>query len=153
MVNDIQEREDVAGLTPLAGDLAVHAARLVRRIRAAQDLPPGFRVLSILDQQEATGSPGLGVSRLAALDHCAQPTMSGTVTGLVERGWATKTPDPHDARVSLVRLTDGGRAALAEGRQRNAAHLARALSRAGHDARDVATTVAVLRDLTEEGQL
>src|SRR5690349_6037711 len=88
--------------------------------------PVGMRVLSILDE-----SGPLGITQLAAIDQCRQPTMSGTVNGLVERGWVTKKPDPDDARGSLVSLTAAGRRTLASARSANGEAIADRLRAAG----------------------
>lgn len=128
----------------LGSDLTLYAARLVRLLRSELPQPPGMRVLSILDE---TGP--LGITQLAAIDQCRQPTMSGTVTGLVARGWVTKQPDPADARGSVVSLTTSGRTALADARDANGAAIAARLGAAGTSTDDLATAVAVLRTVLE----
>lgn len=125
----------------LASDLVVEAARLVRTVRRDLDLPAGVRVLSILDEQGP-----LGVSALAAVDRCSQPTMSAAVAGLLERGWVDKQPHPGDARASLVSLTPAGSVELAEVRRRHGADVAARLARhPDHTPDDLATAVRVLR--------
>src|SRR4051794_21213643 len=101
-----------------------------------------MRLLSILDE-----SGPLGVTQLAQIDQCSQPTMSGTVNGLLERGWVTKRPDPADARSNLVDLTPDGRAVLTEARRANGAAVAARLAAAGVGADALATAVAVLRSI------
>lgn len=109
-----------------------------------------MRVLSLLDEHGPSG-----ISQLAAHDRCSQPTMSGAVASLAERGWVEKTPDPNDARVLLVHLTDEGRKALETVRDRNAAAVAAAIE--AHPeltSEDLETAVAVLRavlEATKEG--
>jgi DNA-binding MarR family transcriptional regulator len=131
-------------LHKLSGDLVVYAARLVRAIRRLSDSPgAAIRVVSILDEYGP-----LSVSELARLDRCSQPTMSGAVASLVERDWVAKSPDPDDARTSVVRVTPAGAAALADVRRINAdAVAARISAHPEHDLEDVRTAVAVLRDL------
>ena len=132
----------------LGGDLVTYAARLVRAVRRAVEHPTGVRVLSLLDEHGA-----LGVSALAVADRCSQPTMSGTVTSLVDLGLVTKTANPDDARGSLVALTDEGRAELARVRRANGHEVAERLTAHGrHTSEDLATAVAVLRDLMDEPQ-
>ena len=126
----------------LGSDLTLYAARLVRWLRRELPQPAGMRLLSILDE-----SGPLGVTQLAHIDQCSQPTMSGTVNGLVERGWVSKTPDPSDARGSLVDLTAAGRTVLTETRQANGAAVAARLDAAGIDADQLGIAVHVLRSI------
>lgn len=135
-----------------ASDLVTYAARLVRASRQhIHATPPaGVRVLSLLDEHGPCG-----VGRLAQLDRTSQPTMSGSVATLVERGWVTKEADPEDARATRVTLTDTGREALVVVRRRNAEAVATAVRQ--HPTltpQDLATAVTVLRevlDATTEG--
>ncbi|MBF4160077.1 MarR family winged helix-turn-helix transcriptional regulator [Nocardioides acrostichi] len=127
----------------LATELVVRAGRLVRSVRARGDLPPGHRVMAALEQH---GS--MGVSALALLDGCTQPTMSTAVAGLVERGWATKTTHPDDARSALVSLTDLGRATLREVRRRYGTEIAETLENSPHSLADLEVAVQVLTSLT-----
>lgn len=135
-----------------SNDLITQAARLVRASRQHIHTTPaaGMRVLSLLDEHGPSG-----ISQLATHDRCSQPTMSGAVAGLAERGWVEKTPDPTDARVLLVHLTDEGREALEAVRDRNAAAVAAAIE--AHPeltSADLDTAVAVLRavlEATKEG--
>ena len=131
----------------LASDLVVHAARLVRAVRRELELPAGARILS---QPAEADSPG--ITQLADLDRSSQPTMSGLVAQLVERGWVTKEPNPADARASLVTLTGSGRAELARIRRRHGERVAELV--AAHPditTEDLATAVAVLRAILSEG--
>lgn len=129
----------------LSSDLTVHAARLVRLVRREHAPSAGSRVLSILDE---TGP--LGITALAQVDRCSQPTMTGQVNQLVEVGWVTKEPHPADARSSLVHLTEGGRAELARIRQLSAALVSERLARRTDlSTDDLATAVAVLRAVLE----
>ena len=128
----------------LGSELTLYAARLVRLLRRELPQPVGMRVLSILDE-----SGPLGVTQLAVIDQCSQPTMSGTIQGLVERGWVSKEPDPADARSTLVSLTPEGRSTLTRARAANGAAIAERLAAAGVPAGDLATAVTVLRTVLE----
>ncbi|HWJ81395.1 MAG TPA: MarR family transcriptional regulator [Nocardioides sp.] len=129
----------------LSSELVVHAARLVRVVRRSLAYPAGVRTLSLLDELGPTG-----ISALATADHCSQPTMTGQVRQLEEQGWVARSPNPADARGTLVALTDAGRAELARVRTANARLVADRLRASGaHDARDLATAVAVLRDVLD----
>ncbi|QYJ04271.1 MarR family transcriptional regulator [Nocardioides panacisoli] len=132
-------------LDELSSDLVVYAARLVRTVRHEVPHPATTRVLSLLDQHGP-----LGVTALADADRCSQPTMTGAVRQLVDRGWVTKQRHPEDARASLVALTTAGRRELRRVRESNGRLVADRITADGrHDAADVATAVAVLRDLLE----
>ncbi len=94
----------------LSNDLVVLSARLVREVRRnTADLPAAStRLMSLLDE--------LGPSTVGALaqaDRCSQPTMTGIVNGLVDKGWVQRDPHPEDARASLVSMTAEGRKKLA----------------------------------------
>ncbi|MDQ6525472.1 MarR family transcriptional regulator [Nocardioides sp. LHD-245] len=132
------------GVDALSSDLTVYAARLVRLVRRAHAPSAGTRVLSILDE---TGP--LGITALAQVDRCSQPTMTGQVRQLVELGWVTKAPHPEDARSSLVDLTDAGRAELRRIRRLSAALVSERLARTDLTADDLATAVAVLQAVLE----
>lgn len=131
----------------LASDLVVYAARLVRAVRRAHQLPPGFRILSLLDEHGP-----LGITQLAAADRCSQPTMSGAVAQLVEKGWVDKAPNPQDARASVVTLSDLGSSELTQVRRTYGATVAgRFDAHPTQTPEDLATAVAVLRDLLDSG--
>ena len=127
----------------LSSDLVVHAARLVRAARrtSIQD-GAGIRVLSLLDQLGPST-----VTALAAADRSSQPTMSGAVASLVEKGWVEKRSHPGDARASLVHVTTDGATALSDVRRAHALAVADRLGTTDHTTSDLATAVAVLRDL------
>lgn len=133
--------------TELASDLVVHAARLVRAVRRELELPAGTRIISLLDEHGP-----LGITQLADLDRCSQPTMSAAVTQLVESGWVSKAPNPADARGTVVTLSDSGRAELARVRRLHGERVA-ALVDAHPDltTEDLATAVAVLRGILQKG--
>ncbi|MCW2759241.1 MAG: MarR family transcriptional regulator [Nocardioidaceae bacterium] len=136
--------ERVDRMHALSSDLVVYVARLVRDVRRhnAEIPAASTRVLSLVDE---LGPSTVGV--LADNDRCSQPTMSGLVNGLVERGWVARSPHPDDSRASLVSLTELGHKTLAGLRQNNADLIARRMAAAGRSADDLEQVVAVLRDL------
>jgi DNA-binding MarR family transcriptional regulator len=135
----VPEQQD-DDLIALASDLSIHAARVVRLIRQNSPQVAGVRALSSLDQHGP-----LGVTALAQVDNCSQPTMTGTVRQLIEAGWVSREPHPTDARSTLIALTPAGRAELARIRAANAALIA---SRVGHrSAAELRTALDVLRDV------
>jgi DNA-binding MarR family transcriptional regulator len=128
----------------LSNDLVVLSARLVREVRRnSVDVPAAStRLMSLLDE--------LGPSTVGALaqaDRCSQPTMTGLVNGLVERGWGQRDPHPDDARACLVSMTPAGRQQLTAYRRRNAALVAERIEASGRSPEELATAVAVLSDL------
>lgn len=130
-----------------AGDLVMYAARLVRASRQHIHSTPsaGIRVLSLLDEHGPCG-----VGRLAQHDRTSQPTMSGAVATLVDRGWVTKEPDTDDARATLVTLTTEGRHALSVVRERSATSISAAVR--DHPTltpEDLTSAVTVLREILE----
>lgn len=139
------ESRDRSDVDALSSDLAVHAARLVRLIRRSHAPSAGTRVLSILDENGP-----LGVTALAEVDQCSQPTMTGQVNQLAAQGSVTRETNPRDARGSLVALTPAGRDELARFRRLSAALVSDRL--AAHpdlSPDDLATAVAVLRAVVE----
>ena len=77
----------------------------MRQTRPA--LRPGhFRLLAMLAVRQHN------LSELAERHSVSLPTMSRSVTALVERGWVRRTRDPTDRRMVLIELTPAGRAVL-----------------------------------------
>ena len=128
----------------LSNDLVVLSARLVREVRRHNDSLPAAstRLMSLLDE---LGPSTVGA--LASTDRCSQPTMSGLVNGLVEKGWLRRDPHPDDARASLVSMTSQGREVLTDVRRRNATLVAERIAASGRSEEELATAVAVLTDL------
>ena len=124
----------------------MYAGRLARAITRVADHDVPRASLRLMAQLDELGPSTVG--RLAEADRCSQPTMSAAVSALTDRDWANKRPNPDDARSCLVELTDTGRAVLADARTRNAATIrARFLADPCHGVADLATTVAVLKNL------
>ena len=132
----------------LAERLLLACSELTRSVTAAA---PGTalsltqaRVLGTLDRHGPSR-----ISRLAALERCAQPSMTTLVTRLADAGLVTRGPDPDDARAVLVTLTPRGGEELLADRQRLSEPLAAALRALPGERRDdLAAAVAVLTRLT-----
>jgi DNA-binding MarR family transcriptional regulator len=123
----------------------VQSARLVRAVRRLLEQPTGIRTLSLLDEHGPST-----VTQLAQADRCSQPTMTGTVNALAEHGWVRRSPNPDDARSSLVELTEAGRDVLSSTRRTYGVTVAERLTRSGRvGAGELATAVAVLRDILD----
>lgn len=76
----------------------------MRQRAAAGFSVPHYRVLALLHQEARS------LSELAQCQAVALPTMSRTVSALVEQGWLTRSEDAHDRRRIAISLTDEGRA-------------------------------------------
>ena len=146
-----QTTAEPVSVEKLSAELVLTAGRFVRAVtrRTSTDVPTA--VLRLLSQLDELGPVTIGA--LARADRCSQPTMSTAVQNLCDRGWGAKTPNPADARSSLVELTDTGRTVLEQARRERAAVVAARLRLdPHHDEKDLATAVAVLRgflDLAE----
>jgi DNA-binding MarR family transcriptional regulator len=77
--------------------------------------------------------------------------MSAAVGGLVDSGLVTKDPNPLDARGSVISLTDEGSDVLAGMREGWASTISERLRAHDRTQEELATAVAVLRDLLEPG--
>jgi DNA-binding MarR family transcriptional regulator len=129
----------------LSSELVVHAARLIRAVRRLHSHSAGARILSVLDEL----GPAT-ITALATADHTSQPTMSGAVRHLEAQGWVERTPNPADARSTLVVPTEAGRAELARVRKASGRMVSqRFAAQPAHSPEDLATAVAVLRDLLD----
>ncbi len=130
---------------PDSAALVTYAARLVRIVtRAADDDAPAcMRILSQLDELGP-----VGVGDLARADRASQPSTSAVVRILEQRGWVSRSAHAHDARSTLVVLTDDGHAALAAARRRNGEVLEGLRAAHGVDEDALRAAVEVLRTLT-----
>ena len=95
-----------------AHQIARAVARLNRRLRQERhsDLTPTqMSVLGAIRQLgEATPSA------IAALERVQPPSITRTLTSLVDAGMATRAPHPDDGRQVLMSVSERGEAVLAE---------------------------------------
>lgn len=70
--------------------------------------PAHFRLLTIL------ASHSCNLSELAVRQAVSLPTMSNSISVLVERGWVKRAPSPDDRRQILLELTPDGQTVLAD---------------------------------------
>lgn len=70
--------------------------------------PVHFRLLVLLAERPHN------LSELAERQSVSLPTMSNSITILVERGWVKRVRPSHDRRMVVVELTPAGRAVLKE---------------------------------------
>jgi DNA-binding MarR family transcriptional regulator len=77
-------------------------------LRAAGELPAPahFGLLSMLSLQPRT------LSELASLQGVSLPTMSNSISAMVDRGWVRRTAPPEDRRVVIIDVTPLGKATL-----------------------------------------
>src|SRR4051794_6758201 len=97
-------------------ELAVTLDRVAMWLRRQMPQTVSSSTITALDRLTVEGP--LRVSDLAAREGMTQPGVTLLVNRLAEAGYAERLPDPSDGRAALVRITDRGRALLAD---RNAA--------------------------------
>jgi DNA-binding MarR family transcriptional regulator len=111
----------------LASQLRVSVMRLARRLRNERnpDNPLGVGSISVLGLLLRHGESTVG--QLAAHERVQPPSMTRTVSWLVEEGYAVRRPSETDGRSTLVEISDKGRNILLADRRRRDAWLARQL--------------------------
>jgi DNA-binding MarR family transcriptional regulator len=117
----VQAREaarDILEIVPLV--MRTVAAEL----RAAGELPAPahFGLLSILSERSRM------LTELAGLQGVSLPTMSNSISSMVDRGWVRRTAPETDRRVVIIEVTANGRAALERVARAAEAHLAEVLA-------------------------
>jgi DNA-binding MarR family transcriptional regulator len=102
----------------LASALRVSVMRLSRRLRnerdAADDL--SFNQLAVLFTLARSGA--LTIGDLAAEEKVQPPSMTRTVTSLLEKGLVQRNPHESDRRVVVISLTGEGVSVIEESRRR-----------------------------------
>ena len=93
-------------------------------LRAAGEMPAPahFGLLSILSVRPRM------LSDLASLQGVSLPTMSNSISAMVERGWVRREAPDGDRRVVMIDVTPTGRAALERVGRAAEAHLADVLA-------------------------
>lgn len=102
----VEQRDDVVRL---AHDLRLACMRVSRRVRfetSAEIAPHQFSVLARLDVRTRT------LKELAECERVSPPSMSRTVTALVDLGWVERADDPDDGRLVVLSLSPLGRDVL-----------------------------------------
>jgi DNA-binding MarR family transcriptional regulator len=89
-------------------------------LRAAGELPAPahFGLLSVLSARPRM------LTDLASLQGVSLPTMSSSISAMVERGWVKRTAPGDDRRVVMIEVTATGRAALERVSRAAESHLA-----------------------------
>lgn len=104
-----------SAVSALGGELRLACMRISRRVRfeSTHEVPPHqFSVLVRLE--EAPRTPG----ELADIERVSAPSMTRTVSALVERGLVDRTADPSDGRQVILSLTPEAKRMLKEIRRR-----------------------------------
>jgi DNA-binding MarR family transcriptional regulator len=109
---------DILDIVPLV--MRIVAAQL--RSAGGMPAPAHFGVLSLLHVRPRR------VTDLASIQGVSLPTMSNSISTMVERGWVRRGGRESDRRVVMIEVTAGGRAALARVGRSAQAHLADALA-------------------------
>ena len=97
---------------------------IAAELRSAGELPAPahFGLLSVLSARPRM------LSDLASLQGVSLPTMSNSISAMVDRGWVRRAAPTSDRRVVMIEVTANGRAALARVGRCAEAHLADVLA-------------------------
>jgi DNA-binding MarR family transcriptional regulator len=90
------------------------------QLRAGGELPAPahFGLLSLLSERPRM------LTDLAGIQGVSLPTMSNSISAMVERGWVRRTAPATDRRVAIIEITAAGRAALERVARAAEGHLA-----------------------------
>ena len=107
----------------LASALRVSVMRLARRLRNERDAADDLTAnqLAVLGTLFRNGA--LPVGELAALEKVQPPSMTRTVSALVDKSLVTRAPHPTDRRQIVVALTEDAHDVIRESRRRKEAWL------------------------------
>jgi DNA-binding MarR family transcriptional regulator len=130
-------------------DLRVALMRVARRLRAEKsdhELSDGhYSVLALLDRRGP-----LTPRALAELERVQPPSMTRTLSALLERGLVDRLTDPADRRQAFIQLTDSGTRAVLDTRKQRDVWLARRLADLDPKERDVLAEAAeILRRIAD----
>ena len=113
-------------------------------LRAAGELPAPahFHLLTIIGQQPPT------LTELASLQGVSLPTMSNSISAMVDRGWVRRTAPTSDRRVVIIEITATGKSAVERVGRSAEAHLADVLAPLdGASRRKLQAGLGVLRNV------
>ncbi|WP_432523932.1 MarR family winged helix-turn-helix transcriptional regulator [Kineococcus sp. SYSU DK006] len=132
-------------LDQLAVDLRIALLRTARRLRAMKSVDElsdaQFSVLALL-HRDGPRTP----RELAEAEHVRPPSMTRTLTGLVDAGLVQRTEHPRDGRQVLCSVTEAGHRVVEDTRARRAAWLGRRLAVLGDDERATLAEAARILD-------
>lgn len=119
---DVSRPRTQAGL---ASSLRIAVGRLHRRVRFEREEGHTLNQVSALGTLERHGPMPAG--ELADHERVRPPSITRTVAALEEAGLVVREPREGDRRVTVVRITDAGRAFTAADRERRDVWLAQRL--------------------------
>ena len=129
--------------------LRVAVGRLHRRLAQRSTSELTFAQISALVMVEKHGPIRQG--ELAAREKVAAPSMTRTVSGLVEAGLVQKIPDPEDGRSCHIVVTEAARTLLEKIRTERSAMLAERVARLSPQQYEtLVAALPVLEQLAEE---
>ncbi len=117
-------------------------------LRASGELPAPahFGLLAMLSAQPRT------LTELATLQGVSLPTMSNSISALVDRGWVRRMAPVKDRRIVVIEVTPNGRATVDRVSRSAEAHLSEILAPLDADSRRrLQTGLAVLRKVFGKG--
>jgi DNA-binding MarR family transcriptional regulator len=133
----------------LATELRIAVMRATRRLRAEKadrDLSDAQLSVLALLEREGPSTP----REIAAYERVQPPSMTRTLTALLDLGLVTRTEHPADRRQVLIAVTPEGAATVRETRRRRDAWLARRLAELSADERAVlARATEILRRIAD----
>ena len=137
------------GAAALAAELRAAVLRAARRLRAEKsdaDLSDSqYSVLALLER-EGPRTP----RELAAYERVQPPSMTRTLTALLDLGLVTRTEHPSDRRQVLIAVTEPGARTVRDTRRRRDAWLAKRLAELPPDEREVLARAAdILRRIAD----
>src|SRR4029453_13318493 len=92
-------------------------------------------------------------SELATLQGVSLPTMSNSISAMVQRGWVRRSAPPKDRRVVIIEVTATGKAAVERVGRAAEAHLAVLLTPLdARSRRRLQAGLGVLRKIFEDSQ-
>ena len=101
--------------------------------------PAHLRLLTVLAHHSCN------LSELALRQAVRLPTMSNSISVLVQRGWVKRVPSPDDRRQVVLEMTPDGRAVLCEIKGQAEARVAELLGRLSSDElKRLSTGIAIL---------
>ena len=122
--------------------------RISRRVRFESTQLVAPHQLSVMARLE---NNALTPRELATIECVSPPSMTRTVSGLVERGLVSRQDDPQDGRQVFLSLTDQGLLTLRETRRKRDAWMATRLKGISAEEREVLVRAsAILTRLASE---